>query len=148
MKERLNINDEVDAIGQTRGTSTSGVRSFSRIFEEIRDHLTEILRCEVRLARSELLEKGVQVAKAGVFVGIGAVFVMYAFGFIMLGVVSVIATKMAFWLSAVIVGSGLAVIAAIFYQLGRARLQQAMLEPSPTIQSVQENIMWMKERTK
>jgi hypothetical protein len=96
----------------------------------------------------ELRQKVTQVAKAGVFVGIGAVFVLYAFGFVLLGAVSVIATKMAFWLSAVIVGSGLAVIGVIFYQLGRTRLHQAMLEPSTTIQSVEENIRWMTERTK
>jgi uncharacterized membrane protein YqjE len=148
MKERSNINDESDAIGQTPASSTSGIRSFSRIFQEILNHLTEILRCEVRLARTELRQKVTQVAKASVFVGIGAVFAMYALGFLLLGVVDMIATKMAFWLSAVSVGSGLAVLAAIFYQVGRTRLQQAMQEPSTTIQSVQENLTWMKERTK
>jgi len=137
--------DDVDG---TYSSSKSDSRSFSRILQEIVNHLTEIIRSEVRLARTEIRQDVAQVAKASAFVAVGAVFALYALGFILLGVVYALATRMAPWLSAVSVGVAVGIVAAIFCQVGRTKIKHASLKPDKTIQSLEENVRWMKTKTK
>lgn len=111
-------------------------------------HLTEIIRCELRLAATEVRQEVTQLAKASVCVAVGAVFALYALGFILLGVVDAFATRMAPWLSAVGVGVGVGIVAAIFFQVVRTKLQQASRKPEKTIQSLQKNLTWMKTQAK
>ena len=146
MKERLNINRETDVFGSTRTSSKSDDRPFSRIVQDVLAHLTEIVRSEVQLARTEVRADIAQVARAGVFVAIGAVFGLYALGFILLSVVHALETRLSPGLSALIVGIGVGVIAAIFLSVGRTKLKRADLKPDKTISSLQENVTWMKKR--
>jgi uncharacterized membrane protein YqjE len=148
MKEPNIFRGRFDDSDDAPASSKSGGRPFSRIFQDIMSHVTEIIRSEVRLARVEVREDLKQVSNAGVFLVIGAVFALYALGFILLGAVSALETTMAPWLAAVIVGVGAAVVALIFVQVGRTKLKQASLKPDKTIQSLQENVTWMKKQTK
>ena len=147
MKERSSINREKsDVFGSTRTSSKSDDRPFSQIVQEILAHLTEIVRSEVQLARTEVRANFAQVARAGAFVAIGAVFGLYALGFILLSVVHALETRLSPGLSALIVGIGVGVIAAIFLSVGRTKLKRADLKPDKTIRSLQENVTWMKKR--
>ena len=147
MKERSNINKEKsDVFGSTRTSSKSDDRPFSQIVQDILAHLTEIVRSEVQLARTEVRADIAQVARAGVFVAIGAVFGLYALGFILLSVVHALETRLSPGLSALIVGIGVGVIAAIFLSVGRSKMKRADLKPDKTIRSLQENVTWMKKR--
>src|SRR5690349_15171913 len=110
-------------------------RPISSILQEIGTRLTEILRSEVRLARVELQHDVQQLAKASVLLLIGALLALYAFGFILLGVVYVVAQTLPAWASAMIVGGGLGVLAAIVTLTGRKKIQAASLRPDKTIQS-------------
>jgi uncharacterized membrane protein YqjE len=148
MKEPNIFRGRFDDSDDAPASSKSGGRPFSRIFQDIMSHVTEIIRSEVRLARVEVRDDLKQVSNAGVFLVIGAVFALYALGFILLGAVSALETTMAPWLAAVIVGVGAAVVALIFVQVGRTKLKQASLKPDKTIQSLQENVTWMKKQTK
>jgi uncharacterized membrane protein YqjE len=127
-------------------SSKSGSRPFSQIVQEIVNHLTEIVRSEIRLARVEVRQDFAQFTNASAFLGIGAVFALYAFGFVLLGLVYAISTTLAPWLSAVIVGLGVGLFAAIFLLVGRKKMKHADLKPVKTINSVQENVTWMKKR--
>jgi uncharacterized membrane protein YqjE len=132
----------------THDSSLSGGRSISRILEEIVNHVTEIIRSEVRLARTEVRQGVTQVAKASIFFVIGAVFGLFALGFILLGVVYALGSIMPAWLSAVIVGAAVGIVAAIFLQAGRMRMKRASLRPDETIRSLQENVTWIKKQTR
>lgn len=149
MKDRSNINnDEFDASDETRASSKSGGRSFSQILQEIINHVTEIVRSELRLARVEVEEDVTQVTKASVFFVIGAVFAFQALGFVLLGLVYALGSSIPLWLSAVIVGAGAGVIAAILLSVGRTKIRLASLKPDKTIRSLQENVIWMKKQTR
>ena len=142
MKEPSNIN---------RGrfedaSSTTDSRPFSRIFQDIVTHLSEIVRSEVRLARTEVRQDLTHLTRSSLVLIIGAVFALYATGFLLLGVVYALETLMAPWLSAVIVGIGVGILAAIFLQVSRRRLKQTSLRPDKTIQSLRENVTWMKKQ--
>jgi apolipoprotein N-acyltransferase len=149
MKERSRINkDQFDAIGDLRASSKSDGRPLSQIVQDIVARLTEIVRSEFQLARAEVRADMTQVARAGVFLAIGAIFGLYALGFMLLAVVYALGTLVAPWLSALIVGVAVGVIAAIFLQVGRTRMKQADLKPDKTIRSLQENVSWMKKQVR
>jgi apolipoprotein N-acyltransferase len=148
MKEGSHINkDQLDAFTGT-GASSNQDRPFSRILQEMVAHLTEIIRSEIQLARTEVRADIAQVVRASVFVAIGAVFGLYALGFALLGVVYALATRVTPWLSALLVAVGVAVIAAIFLYVGRTKMKQVDLKPDNTIRSLQENVTWMKKQVR
>jgi len=147
MKERSNMSKErLDRFDETQESSKSGDRTFSRIVQEIVNHLTEIVRSEFRLARTEVGQDLSQVLKASVFFIFGAVLALYALGFLLLALVYGLGTMMAAWVSALIVGAGAALTAVIFLQVGRAKIAQASLKPDETIQSLQESATWIKKQ--
>jgi len=147
MRETSNLSqDQSGDFDREYTSSKSGVRTVSQIFQEILDHLAEIIRSEIRLARVELGQDLAQVANAGVFLVLGAVFALYAFGFVLLGLVYALGSTIAPWLAAVIVGAGVGLIGAILLMVGRAKIKRADLKPDKTIRSVQENVTWMKKQ--
>ena len=128
-------------------TSNSN-RSISQILQEIVDHVREIIRSEVRLAGAEVRQDVTEVAKASTLIAVGGVLALYGFGFILLGAVYALGTNIPLWLAAFIVGAGVSIAAAIFVQVGRKNMKQTSLKPDQTIRSLQENITWLKTRTK
>src|SRR6188474_153576 len=127
MKEGSHNNkDQLDAFNGPRASSNQD-RPLSRILQEMLGHLTELIRSEIQLARTEVRADIAQVARAGVFVAIGAVFGLYALGFALLGAVYALATRVTPWLSASIVAVGAAVIAGVFLYVGRTKMKQADL---------------------
>ena len=149
MKHKPDVsNDGRDVFNETRASSKAGGGSFSQILQEIVNHGTEIIRSEVRLLRAEVRQDVTQVAKASVFFVIGAVLAFYGLGFVLLGLVYALGSTTPLWLSAVIVGIGAAVIAAVFLWVGRTKIKQASLKPDKTIRSIQENVTWMKKQTR
>lgn len=123
-------------------------RPFSRILHDVIDHLTEIIRSEVRLARVEVREDVAQVARAGILIVVGGALALYALGFVLLGAVYALEARVEPWASAVLVGAGVGVVGAIFLMVGRARIKRASLKPDRTIHSLQENVTWLKRQAK
>lgn len=149
MKERSPFDkNQMDDPGANSSSSKSGGRSFSLVLQEIVKHVTEIIRSEVRLARTEVRKDVAQVAKASRFVAIGAILALYAVGFTLLGAVYALGTRMPPWAASLTVGVGIGVVAAIFLQVGRTRIKLASLKPEETIRSLRENVTWMKKQTK
>jgi cytochrome c biogenesis protein CcdA len=143
MKDRSNTSH----VDEKPASLKSGGGSFSQILQEIVRHVTEIIHSEGQLLRAEVREDVTQIAKAGVFFVIGAVFAFQALGFVLLGLVYALGSRTPLWLAAVIVGVGAAVIAAVFLRIGRTKIKQASLKPDTTIRSLQENVRWMKKQT-
>ena len=149
MNERSNIEGEDrDDFRAGALSSKSDPRPLSQIIQEILAHLTELVRSEIRLARAELRGDLAQVARAGVFIAAGAVFALYALGFVLLGVVYALGSHVSPWVAALIVGLAVGLIAAIFLTIGRTKMKQADLKPDKTVRSLQENVTWMKKQVR
>lgn len=146
MRDKSNINIEFDA-PDVRESSKSAGRSLSQILQEIINHLSEIIRSELRLAQVEVRDDITHVTKAGMVLLIGAVFAFQALIFVLLGLVFALGSRMSLWASAAIVGVGAGVVAAVLLRVGRARIRQARIKPEKTIRSLQENLTWMKKQT-
>ena len=129
-------------------TSKSADRPISQIMHDILNHVTEIFRSEFRLARAEVRQDLAPVREASLFLAAGAVFGLYALGFVLLGGVYLIATALPLWISALIVGIGAGIVAALFLQIGRTKMRKTTLKPDKTIRSLEENVQWMKRQAR
>ena len=150
MKDKLKIpKDSFEDLEDLEVPPNSGRRRpLSALFQEIGTNLTEILRSEFRLARAEVSQDVRQFAKASLFLIVSAIFALYAFGFILLSVMYALEETVPAWASALIVGGGVGILAAITLFIGRNRMKLASLTPDKTIQSLQENVTWLKKQTK
>jgi len=113
--------------------------------QDIFANIQEIFRSEFKLAKTEISEQAAKAAKSGAPLGSGIVLALYALGFILLAIVYALEMVVAAWLAALIVGAGVALVAAILISIGRKRLQQVRV-PQKTIVSVKENVQWAKNQ--
>jgi uncharacterized membrane protein YqjE len=127
---------------------TTSERSAGEVLKDIVANLQEIIRSEVRLARVEIKEETGKMASASAVLAAGAVLGLYALFFIFLATVYMLTTVLSPAASALIVGVVLAVISGILVMAGRGRLKNVSPKPEKTIDSVKENIEWLKGQTK
>ena len=123
-------------------------RSFSAVIKDIVGNIQEIIRAEVRLARTEVREELGKAARGSVLLGIGGLFAVMALGFLLLGAVGLLSKVVEPWLAAVIVAAGAGVIGGALAAIGMQHLKSVTLPPPRTVTSVQENIQWAKAQTK
>jgi uncharacterized membrane protein YqjE len=126
----------------------SDSRSVKQILEDIVNHISDIVRSEVRLATTEVRQDLLDLAKAGLLIGIAVVLMLYGVGFVLLGGVYALQNAVSPWLAAVIVGLSVGIVAAILFVTGRKKFEQASLRPDKTIQSLEDNVTWFKKQTK
>jgi uncharacterized membrane protein YqjE len=129
----------------------NGSRRDAPISELIRSLIADVallVRREAELARIELKEKA---SKIGVAVGMfatGAVMAFFAVATLVAAAVLALAIVLPAWAAALVVAVVLLVIAAALVLAGRAQLREAApLAPTRTLDTVQEDITWMRSKT-
>jgi uncharacterized membrane protein YqjE len=123
-------------------------RSLPEILEDIASNLTQIVRAEFRLAKTELKEGAEKVAGPGAALGAGVALAFYGLGFLLLAAVYALSLVMAGWLAALIVGGVLLVAAGILVSAGGMKLKRANLTPDKTIRTLEEDVQWAKQQIK
>jgi len=123
-------------------------RSIKQILQDIVNHVSDIIRSEVQLARTEVRQDLTHYGKASTLIGIAAVLMFYTLGFLLLGAVYALQTVMASWLAAILVGVFVGIVAALLYITGRKKLKQASLRPDKTIKTLEDNVTWFKRQTR
>jgi uncharacterized membrane protein YqjE len=123
-------------------------RSVKQILQDILTNMQEIVRNEVRLARTEISEEMSKALRAFAFLGSGLFLGIYALGFLLLSAVYALAAVLPDWLAPLLVGLLVAVVAAVLIMVGRNRLAAVRAKPEKTIQSVKEDVQWVKDQTK
>jgi hypothetical protein len=115
------------------------------LFRQLPSQISRLIRDELRAAQVELVQKlkGAGVG-AGLLVG-GAIVVLYALGVLIAAGILGLATVLAPWLSALIVGVVLLIVAGVLALLGRNKLKAAVPPlPTESIESVKEDIRTIK----
>ncbi|HET8548466.1 MAG TPA: phage holin family protein [Bryobacteraceae bacterium] len=131
-----------------RPQSTTSERSTGDVLKDIIGNMQDIIRSEVRLARVEMKEETGKMFRAAAVLAAGAVLALYGLLFILLALVYTLTTSLSPAASALIVGVALAIVAGILVSAGRARLRKVSPKPEKTIDTVKENIEWLKGQTK
>ena len=136
---------------QSEGAPTSNGRRGAPVADLVRALLSDVsllVRKEAELATIELKAKASEVGGAAALLGAGAVVAMLAAGTLVAAAVLGLAIVLPAWVAALIVGVVLLALAAVLAVLGRSRLRAATpLAPTDTIDTVREDIAWMRHET-
>jgi len=122
-------------------------RSISAVLHDIVGNIQDIVRCEIRMAKSELTEELGKSRSAGVLVGIGALMLTFSALFLLLAAVYALSLLMPEWAAALIVGAGVGATAALCFSVGIKRLKAVRAAPK-AVASMKENVEWARQLTK
>ena len=117
-------------------------RSIADVLRDVVGNVQEIIRYEVRLAKTEVRDEASKASKAVAFIAGGALFSFYALNFLLFCVMFALALILPLWLSALLVGAVLFIVAAVLVALGRDRWKHVHAKPEQTIQTLKENLEW------
>lgn len=119
-------------------------RPFSAVLHDIVGNIQDIVRSEVRLARTELTEEAAKARFALAVFGVGLVMACLCVFFALLAVVYALSQVMPGWAAALIVAGAVGAIAALLFGVGIAKFK-AMRAAPKTVASVKENVKWVKQ---
>jgi uncharacterized membrane protein YqjE len=122
-------------------------RPAGELVNDLSEQVSRLVRDELRLAQLEMTRKGKQAGLgAGLLAG-GGVIALYALGCLIACVIIAVATAVAAWLAALIVGAALLLAAATAALLGKMRLSKATPPlPGEAIGSVKADVEELRER--
>ena len=134
----------------TRGSQPVAAqeRPAGELVKDLSEQVSHLIKDELRLAQLEMTRKGKQAGLGiGLFAGSGGIAV-YGIGCLIACAVIAIASVLAAWLAALIVGVALLLLAGAAALLGKGRLSKATpAVPEETIGSVKADVDEIRERT-
>jgi hypothetical protein len=126
--------------------ATAQDSSTSELVRQMSEQVTRLVRDELRLAQLEMTRKG---KRAGLGVGAfggGGILALYGIGCLLAAAIIGLATVVAAWLAALIIGAGVLIIAAGAALFGRAQLSNATPPvPQQAAASVKEDVQEIRE---
>jgi len=123
-----------------------GERSLPEVVQDMFRNVQEILRSEFQLAKTEVKEEAAEAATPIMVMGVGVVLAIYGVGFLLLAAVYGLATIMALWSAALLVGVVVAMIAVLLINVGRGKLKRVSVKSEKLIASLQEDVRWAKKQ--
>jgi len=141
-------NDREPPAVERRPVIETDERPVSQVLNDILGNVQEIVRSEVRLARTEISEQISTAARAAVFLVTGGVLAAYAVGFVLWSAAYALGQVTPAWLAPLLVAFAVAVPAGVLIVIGRNRMKFVNPKPEKTIASVKEDIQWVKDQTK
>ncbi|MBV8073521.1 MAG: phage holin family protein [Acidobacteriaceae bacterium] len=127
---------------------TEQERSFGAILHDVLSDIGEIVRTEIKLAKTELRSEATELLHVMPFVGIGALLAGCALAMALTACVLVLGLIMPYWAAALILFAVTAVLAGAFAGFGIMRLRRIRLKPAKTIRTLEENAQWLKTQTR
>jgi hypothetical protein len=129
----------------TEGVGGNGARplaerSTAELVQQAGEQVSRLVRGEIALARAELVRQGRRAgAGAGAFAA-GALLVLYALGALVLAAVAGLANAVPLWLSALLIGVALLVLAGLLALAGRQRFRRTVPPAAAATRSVREDV--------
>jgi apolipoprotein N-acyltransferase len=123
-------------------------RSIADVFKDIVGNVQQIIRAEVRLAKTEVRDELLKMKRGVTIIAAGGVIGILAIGVLLLAAVYALSLVLPPWAAALIVAVVTAAIAGVCVMTGIKQLKRVTLPPAKTVATVQENIQWAKTRAK
>ena len=116
-------------------------RSTSELINDLSEQSTRLVRQEIALARAELTQKGAQAGLAiGLLAGAG-ILSLYGLGALTAGGILLLSTATKAWVAAVIIASGIFIVAGATALIAKARLVRAAPPvPEATIATTKKDV--------
>ena len=122
-------------------------RSTGDLVKQVTEQVSLLMRDELKLAQLEMTGKAKQAGNGMGMMGGGALIALYGVACLIACVIIAISHSLQAWLSALIIGVALLVVAAIVAAIGRNKMRQGS-PPVPTeaVESVKTDVQAIKER--
>jgi len=118
--------------------------SLGKILSNTTSDFSDLVRCEIELAKTEIKEEVKTVGQAGAMMGAAGALGYLALALLCFAAAWGLATIMPTGVAFLIVGVVVAIAAGICFLMGRKRMQQ--FEPIPqTKETIQEDVEWAKQ---
>lgn len=121
-------------------------RSIGDLFSELAGETTTLIRQEITLAQTELTQKAVNTGKNVGFLVIGGAIAYAALLAVLAAIIIGLGSVIPMWLSALIVGIVVGIIAAIMVFSSLNKLKNTDLAPQQTIETLKEDAQWLKKQ--
>jgi uncharacterized membrane protein YqjE len=122
-------------------------RPVSEVLHDIAGNVQDIVRAELRLAKTEVTAEVTRAGSAGMMVGLGILMLGVSGLFALLAIVYALSLVMPSWAAALIVAAGEGLMAAVFVGIGIKRFKATRAVPR-TRESIKENVEWAKQQTR
>ena len=135
----------------TAGTDQEALRERSTgdLVKDLSEQVTELVREELALAKAEMAEKGRKAGPGAGMLGGAGVAALAALGAVTAFLILVLDLAMPSWGAALIVTGLWGVVAGVLYVQGREKVREVGKPiPEKTVESVKEDVQWLKDRTK
>jgi hypothetical protein len=123
-------------------------RSIGAITGDLLTNAQEVLRDEVRLARVETVAELKAVGRAAAMLIAGALIGFAAFLMLLFTATWALDTVLPLWLSAAIVTLVVGAIAGVLVMAGKSRVSDVSPKPERTVETMKENVQWIKQPTR
>jgi uncharacterized membrane protein YqjE len=127
--------------------STNSNKSLGELFSDLSSDLSNLMRKEVQLAKTEMSENISRTVKNAILLVVAAVFVVFAlFALVAAAIIGLGSVVGSYWLSALIVAAVLLLIAGALAMIGLNALKKSSLAPKETVRTLQEDVQWAKQQ--
>ena len=126
----------------------AGDRSVSDVLQDILRNVQDILRSEVRLAKAEIRQEATHAASSALWVTVGVVGALIAWTFLLWAAVYALATILPMWAATLVIAVAMAGAGSVLIAAGLRRFTRITPMPERTMESLKENLEWMKQPTK
>lgn len=120
-------------------------RSLGALFAELSQETSTLIRQEMQLAKAEVSQKLSKAGKNIAILAAGGVIAYVGFLALTAALILGLAEFMDVWLAALLVGVIMAVVGYIIAQRGLSELKEMTPVPERTIESVKEDVRWLKQ---
>ncbi|MEJ3659256.1 phage holin family protein [Actinomycetes bacterium KLBMP 9759] len=132
--------------GHDPGRAELASATTSELISRLSTQVSELVRGELELARTELAEKGKRAGVGAGLAGAAGVVALLAAGTLVAAGVGALALVLPFWLSALIVGVVLLLVAGVLALTGRGRLKAAAPPvPEQAVDGVRDDVATVRE---
>lgn len=124
------------------------IRSFAEVLQDILHNIQEIVRSEMRLVKVEIRDEAFEAGSSALWITAGAVAALGSSMFLSWTAVYAMALFMSMWVATLVVAVALAGVAGVLLAVGRRRFKRLRPIPERTVETLKENLEWMKPSTK
>lgn len=121
-------------------------RSIGELLSNLAGETTTLIRQEIALAQTELTQKATTTGKNVGFLVVGGAVGYAALLAILAAVIIGLGAVVPLWLSALIVGIVVGIVAAVLIFSSINKLKNMSLAPQQTIETLKEDAQWLKKQ--
>jgi len=120
-------------------------KSLGDLFTELASETSTLVRQEVALAQTEMAAKATRVGKNVGYLVVGGAVAYAALLAIVAGVIIVLGMAIPLWVSALLVGAVIGVVAFFMISSAAAELRKTDPVPRQTVETIKEDAKWLKK---